>query len=540
MKGRKRKNLRYPYISVLLLLGALFFSSIPAEASSGGFLEGYETEEGQMKLFCDIPENGEAAAEETQFAVTLSSQELPALGITTAGEEHTPMTFYCLVDVSGSMGQEQMDQAKAVLTAISQGMNENDNMVISSLGNQLSDSGFLSDKNAINAEIQNLQIGNEDTNLYAGIVKSIDILKTDIRVNPKKCLLILSDGQDDQKSGITQSEAEQAVLDSSIPIYTVATLPSDPSGGQLEFAKLLGSFARISVGGIHYAPVVDGTDASSVGQAILQKERNCVVLTLDTSQVDAEGKDILLLRVIYTAKDQTVLEDTMEIFSEDLKIAEAPDTEEGAEPGSEPESEPEEPEPEPAREPEPEPESEPDHRLWIAIGVLAVLVIIAGILAVFFAKKKKGEKLSAEESGAGDFGVEDYEEKKADEIEPSKEDGQAEQKENRRIVYEVRFTAIGYENICRTLQMEEGRVMTLGRDKRSELILNPEDKRLSGVHCKVCCEKNQFNIQDMDSRNGTFVNGVPIRNLGMTAVENGHTARMGSYEYRITIMRKEE
>lgn len=231
MKGRKRKNLRYPYISVLLLLGALFFSSIPTEASSGGFLEGYETEEGQMKLFCDIQENGEAAAEETQFAVTLSSQELPAAGITTAGEEHTPMTFYCLVDVSGSMGQEQMDQAKAVLTAISQGMNENDNIVISSLGNQLSDSGFLSDKNAINAEIQNLQIGNEDTNLYAGIVKSIDILKTDIRVNPKKCLLILSDGQDDQKSGITQSEAEQAVLDSSIPIYTVATLPSDPSDG---------------------------------------------------------------------------------------------------------------------------------------------------------------------------------------------------------------------------------------------------------------------------------------------------------------------
>lgn len=45
----------------------------------------------------------------------------PAAGITTAGEEHTPMTFYCLVDVSGSMGQEQMDQAKAVLTAISQG-----------------------------------------------------------------------------------------------------------------------------------------------------------------------------------------------------------------------------------------------------------------------------------------------------------------------------------------------------------------------------------------------------------------------------------
>ena len=85
-----------------------------------------------------------------------------------------------------------------------------------------------------------------------------------------------------------------------------------------------------------------------------------------------EGKDILLLRVIYTAKDQTVLEDTMEIFSEDLKIAEAPDTEEGAEPGSEPESEPEEPEP--AREPEPEPESEPDHRLWIAIGILAALV----------------------------------------------------------------------------------------------------------------------------------------------------------------------
>ena len=48
-----------------------------------------------------------------------------------------------------------------------------------------------------------------------------------------------------------------------------------------------------------------------------------------------------------------------------------------------------------------------------------------------------------------------------------------------------------------------------------------------------------MNVWDADSQNGTFVNGVPIKQIGMATVQNNDLLRVGGYEYRIFI-RKEK
>lgn len=69
------------------------------------------------------------------------------------------------------------------------------------------------------------------------------------------------------------------------------------------------------------------------------------------------------------------------------------------------------------------------------------------------------------------------------------------------------------------------------------MVLNPDDQHLSSVQCKLCCRQGAMNVWDMDSRNDTFVNGVPIRKIGMVTVQNGDVMRLGSYEYRVFLKR---
>ena len=133
-----------------------------------------------------------------------------------------------------------MAQAKEALLAVVDGMKDGDNMAVGTLGNQTETSGFLTDREALRGVVEALEAGREDTNLYAGIVESIKALRTDASVNPRKCLVILSDGEDDQKTGITKDEAAKAVTDSGIPVFTVATLRSAGDEAGVSHAKLLG------------------------------------------------------------------------------------------------------------------------------------------------------------------------------------------------------------------------------------------------------------------------------------------------------------
>ncbi|MDO5345569.1 MAG: VWA domain-containing protein, partial [Lachnospiraceae bacterium] len=301
----------------------MVLSAVPVMAASAPFLQGYHTEEGQLQFYMASQGNTVAA---DQLTVTLSGEEVPVSLIETTSQ--IPVTYYCLTDVSGSMREEQFAQVKDVLQAVCDGMTEGDNLVLATLGNQVETTGFLDDTEEITEAIRGLSVGNEDTNLYYGIVEAIRLLEENPEVCERKCLVILSDGKDDQKTGITKSEADAAVESSRIPVYTVATLRSEQTEEQLADAKLLGSFANESAGGAHYTPMLtEGENGTSVGKAITGGMKQSLRVTTDTSGYQA-SKDILLLRVIYQNGGSVRLEDTMEVFAQELKYAETePETE---------------------------------------------------------------------------------------------------------------------------------------------------------------------------------------------------------------------
>jgi Nif-specific regulatory protein len=67
--------------------------------------------------------------------------------------------------------------------------------------------------------------------------------------------------------------------------------------------------------------------------------------------------------------------------------------------------------------------------------------------------------------------------------------------------------------------------ISIGRDGSNDVCL--ADDAVSGKHCKIQQSAGGYEILDMDSHNGTFVNGIPIRRR---AVEHGDTIRVGESE----------
>lgn len=510
----KRQRMVPALAAAILLALALLLALQVCAASENRFLQGYESAPGQLTLHGCALEDAEAS----QFQAVLSGTSIPVVSVSNVSEQEIPTTVYCLVDISGSMKDEQMEQVKEALRSIAEFLTEKDHMVIGTLGNDLVSSDFLSSREEIEAVISSFSSErHEDTNLYAGIVESLALLARDTRVDTRRCLIILSDGADEQKSGITQSEAEAAVRKSGIPVYTIATLRSTPTSAQQESAKILGSFARMSVGGQHFTPQLDEVSIPEIAQAIAESWKNGLVLTLDTSDIIPE-RDELLLSITYTS-GSTSYTDNLTVYAQDLiPLPEEPEAL---------------PELQPETAPEPEPESFP---IGLVGGSLCILlVILLGSILFIRHKKKKSEEIAAEQDvPASSVSIKDEAPSEPPALQEPKEKLPGQKASG----YEIHLTAIGYYNIVHTLRLPEDRELTVGRSAKADLVLDAEDQRLSSIHCSLRCNAGVLTVKDLGSTNGTFVNGVPIQQMGMTIVQNGHTLRMGSYEYRVDIQER--
>ena len=68
----------------------------------------------------------------------------------------------------------------------------------------------------------------------------------------------------------------------------------------------------------------------------------------------------------------------------------------------------------------------------------------------------------------------------------------------------------------------DGGEFSVGRNPSNRLAVS--DPSLSRQHCVIAKQGDQFQIRDLDSRNGTFVNGVPVHERMLTAGTNGALA----------------
>src|SRR5919205_559681 len=64
--------------------------------------------------------------------------------------------------------------------------------------------------------------------------------------------------------------------------------------------------------------------------------------------------------------------------------------------------------------------------------------------------------------------------------------------------------------------------VTIGRDSGTQLSI--PDRMISRRHCEVATQSGAFVLRDLGSSNGTFVNGIPVREH---ALRHGDRVRIG-------------
>lgn len=503
----------------------------------------YQENEDQAEIICTIP--GETGSS-SQVQVLLGDQMLPVHNVTRAGQEKLPKTVYCLVDVSGSM-KGRMDQAKEVISAINNGLHEQDSLVIGRMGNQITDSAFLNTREERKAEIDSLTYTGEDTDLYSGIIHGLKFLRQEPGVHSMRVLVVISDGCDDQGDGSTWKEAYEMVSQSHIPVYTAALVLSS---ADYEQAKELGSFARSSAGGVHLPKSDDSGSKpiSMTGEEMGQEILNCLGETFriqaDLTQVRKTEKDTYRLTVIYENQAGRTYEDSFEMQAKDLRLKEKAPEETGTTQGND------------SLETEPsEEEDKSTLHFPVIAGIAAALALILCAIGVTAAKRKQEEKKRQEEER-----LRQEEEKKRQEEQRQKQQEREQQEQARRQQAQeeekrrqqemeeqrareeafrsiprlsVRLAAIGQQNKTCVAELVKGYEMTAGRNKNAQIILDSQDTKLSGVHFVMFWDGRSVYVWDMQSKNGTSVNGVVINHLGRVAIRPGDSLRAGSYEYRL-------
>jgi len=520
---------------VLVMLCSLGMVSVGAQAESDSnytfkdnsdFLQEYRPIQDGLKVYCAKQEYFPAAS---AFEAMMGGANVEVVSLESAKDE--PVTYYCLVDVSGSINRMQLLMAKQMLNGLCDSLGKGDQMLIATVAREIKSSGYLKDAGTIRTKIEEITTTTEDTNLYRAITDCLETLNTSTETeNTRKCLVLFSDGMDDitAATGRTREEAEKKIDDTRIPIYCMLPPSSEKDAG-----KTLGSFARRSVGGEAYYLSGSELTEQQIGESIAADMKGDMILRLDLTGFQPK-EDEFLLAVGYKDTTGATYGDSLRIISKVLMLTRLP--EKTAEPA-------------PIL-PDPVPQP-PSWKRWVKIAAVVLCAALAVLIVYMLWKKKKDSQESEEKdmhiqtegldqnipnvnACAGDGGNDtvqvdeeiNWDSRPLPPTRPIDNRGAAKAGKT------IRFTTVGSKSFTQEITLQEGKQTTVGRTRKADEILNESDTRLSGVHFALMLKDNKLYIADAGSTNGTAVNGIPLKGSGIE-IKNGETVSAGSYQYRV-------
>ncbi len=502
------------------------------------YIDAYSVGEEDINIYVNQNQNDPSWIENGEPQLMFGSKDLAYESVKRFSDAPEKITYKCVIDVSGSMDQKRIDTAKEIINSLVAAKRDEDNVTITAMGNNLIRSDYMTDRSQISDIVSQVSRTREDTNLYYGIVDEIKELQTNDNVATKKCLIIFSDGADDQATGITREEATKKVEESHIPVFTVALPKNSSSKNDQEMAKILGSFARLSSGGVHYySPDYKKEELSSIGNRIVDRMNNSLIFNVDIRELDTDEKAHELKISVKT--NEGTAKDVIDVAESDIKRIK---------------ENIEKLVPEPVVEKEPVKVVEPvikEKKLILGLEPLYFYLIVAAaalliILIVILIVLKTGSSGKADQgSGTDDLGntvgvddigvtggvsdlngvtlpVDNLGSPTVGFDSPSS--GKA---------YHMILTRMGKtDDEKSTFKFDLTDKYSVGRSASKSSLSFPKDTAMSGLHCTFYVQDKKIYVRDEGSTNGTFVNGVPI--TGPYALEKDDTLIIGSNEYRVT------
>lgn len=336
-------------------------------------------------------------------------------------------------------------------------------------------------------------------------------------------IIVISDGVDNKSLGYTKDELYSLLNDIKIPIYTIGCV-NKKNSGELENMFAL---SRMTFAGYFLLDEVENTlDITN----ILRQDCEIVklLITPPSDLLDGSKKTVKI-----TFSDNSAL--TTEIvmpqkiyvnIQEELSSADEKIIEEGVE---------EEPEIEtPVEDEENEKDEKSDYYIFIIAGILvtAVITIIIVILIVMRKRKNIEPKFERIDDNllkelkhtTGSFG--EQTEIVGTFQNEQHGDGKTVLIWNQSAAYQVVLTDIN--SSMKSFQAPLSQAVIIGRKRGESDIVLDYEKTVSGKHCEITVRNNKFFVRDLQSSNGTFLNGSKV--LTETEIVSGNILKLGRLE----------
>ncbi len=270
--GYVKKKIWY-LITAVMLLFCVECITVNADVVSDLEVEQVVTKMPEIKAYITGEEAADLDAKRIQAykeETPLTIQEIKKFQETGEGTR-----YYLLLDISSSMTPEEFQAFKTSTISFVQQLQEQDEISIITFGDAVN---ILWNKNegtnVLNERLQTLSNDNMNTQLYEALsqVGDLCLQQTDMT---RKCAIIFSDGVDDIKGMATKNEAEQKLKEAGIPVYGIAIGDDNKEG-----ADRFGELVRGTGGEIYLAQ----TETVEVQLAqLLDRVKNAAVLYMEAN-----------------------------------------------------------------------------------------------------------------------------------------------------------------------------------------------------------------------------------------------------------------
>lgn len=441
-----------------------------------------------------------------KITATVGNQPVQVGAWSPFSSQEEGITSVFLVDISGSIKAKRFDELKKTIAAMIEKMKPLDRAALISFGEKVTvEQDFTSEKKSLLYSLQNLQAKDKRTQLNQGLLRGLELARMKREDLPRRRIIILcSDGIDDMPGGATTDEVREALTLDPVPVYSIFFDADSMSKASRDAAfKAIGEFSRRSGGQVFDAK---SSAFSDVFNSISASLNESLVLKIDLGEMKPDGT-AKRIEIAYTDGEKSLYDG--------ISVRLTPKG------GQDAESAPKEPLSADVAGAGGEP-AENWLQQWKYPLAAGAAVFLGGLLFFIIQKKKKQALV------------------KDQEVKP----------QEKATVQMPRVSPTVSVPVVPTMKIElivtgttaPGEKFTakvsdrlvLGRNAGQAVLTIPGDGTISGRHCELVFSRGKLFVADLQSTNGTMVNGVPVR--GEFPLNDGDRLTLGKTEMRVRII----
>lgn len=497
------KKLRALILSVFITV-----SFLSATVVAAGNLSIVSTATGEDNVSVFV-RGADASAE---VSAQVGTSEAASVSASKIGDLDIPMRTLVMIDNSKSIKKADHAKISAILQDMISDKKDSEEIAISTYSEEISYlCDYTADYTTLKTAIDSLEYNDQETFLTDILC---DIIPSDFAGEDGvfRRIVIISDGVDNKPRGKTRDDLNRVMAEYVFPIYSIGCSTANNNDELANLFSISNQSNAVTFLLDDYENVIDITselrgDRDIVKYTIvpaaeqLDGTSKAVKLTIGSESISA---DVRVPHVVMTEPEPTVIE------------TEEPTVEE------------------PSTEPEPEEPGIPWMLIIIVAGsVLAVVLIVIIVVAVVINNKKKNQFVPINDEFVNDYDNRDAIPASPTELiynRPVGDDNSTVMMWNNAETYHINLTDIS--SPAKSLQIPLTGTVTIGRKPGCDAVFD-YDKSVSGRHCEISVRGGHFFLKDLQSSNGTYVNGSKI--LTEAEIFSGNVIKLGRLEVRFEV-----